>query len=257
MSPPRNFIGLEHENNITPAPPNGPRDEHGYTPTTPESSQSRKIYEKVVPEQNPLNRRAHGNDTPAMPDPSIDQMTPAHPDSSESLEDTTFTPAILKSTNSQSRHMGPSNMSAILESAESSSTALGLDSSDKFCFFYGSLMDSANIASVLDLAREPVLRAGRIQGYRTLMNGPFPALVRAENSTVCGMVLHMEDRSDVQDQITELCNLEGEDYERHRLSIRFEDGSLLWGWTFLWVGDEEGLEEGVWDFEAWRQRWNR
>ena len=49
-----------------------------------------------------------------------------------------------------------------------------VDRSDRLCFFYGSLMDSGHIASVLDLAKEPDLRPARIHGYRTMQKGPFP-----------------------------------------------------------------------------------
>ncbi|KAL8669980.1 MAG: hypothetical protein Q9168_005459 [Polycauliona sp. 1 TL-2023] len=134
-------------------------------------------------------------------------------------------------------------------------------SSDRLCFFYGSLMSSSTLACVLDLAQEPALTRAYIEGYRTMTNGPFPALVRGNNnsSTVCGMVYQLVgSRTDVQEQITELENLEGEDYARDRVRIRYdEDGRVEWGWTFIWVGDEEELEEGVWDFEEWRRRWGR
>ena len=148
-----------------------------------------------------------------------------------------------------------------LEPALAGMTASPDDSScDRLCFFYGSLISSSTLASVLHLAQEPNLTRAHIEGYRTIMNGPFPALVRGNNnsSTVCGMVYQLVgSRTDVQEQITELSNIEGEDYARHRVRIRFEDGRVEWGWTFIWVGDEEELEEGVWDFEEWRRRWGR
>ncbi|KAL8643511.1 MAG: hypothetical protein Q9226_008319, partial [Calogaya cf. arnoldii] len=126
---------------------------------------------------------------------------------------------------------------------------------DRLYLFYGSLMDSGNVASVLDLAKEPVLAPARIDGYRTMLYGPFPALVSADNSSVSGMVYRIENQADMKDHIAELENHEGEDYERYRVLIRFDDGSEEWGWTFLWVGDEKELQEGQWDFEAWKQRW--
>ena len=100
-------------------------------------------------------------------------------------------------------------------------------------------MDSGNVASVLDLAKEPVLRPARIDGYRTMLYGPFPALVRADNSSVYGMVYRMDSQADIKDQIAELENHEGEDNGRHRVLIRFEDGREEWGWTFVWDGDEK------------------
>ena len=132
-----------------------------------------------------------------------------------------------------------------------------VDHSDRLCFFYGSLMDSGHIASVLDLAKEPDLRHARIHGYRTMQKGPFPALVRANNSAVSGMVYRMDSEADVKDQIAELSNYEGKDYGRHRVPIRFQDGSLEWGWTFIWIGDEKELREGGWDLEAWQRLWGR
>ncbi|KAI4099066.1 MAG: hypothetical protein LQ339_006139 [Xanthoria mediterranea] len=101
-----------------------------------------------------------------------------------------------------------------------------VDHSDRHCFFYGSLMDSGHIASVLDLAKEPDLRPARIHGYRTMQKGPFPALVRANNSVVSGMVYRMDSEADVEDQIAGLSNYEGKSYGRHRVPIRFGDGSL-------------------------------
>lgn len=132
-----------------------------------------------------------------------------------------------------------------------------VDRSDRLCFFYGSLMDSGHIASVLDLAKEPDLRPARIHGYRTMQKGPFPALVRANNSAVSGMVYRMDGEADVKDQIAELSNYEGKDYGRHRVPIRFGDGSLEWGWTFIWIGDAKELREGAWDLEAWQRLWGR
>ena len=41
--------------------------------------------------------------------------------------------------------------------------------SDRLYFFYGSLMDSGNLAWILDLAKEPKLRPARIEGYRTML----------------------------------------------------------------------------------------
>ncbi|KAI4223472.1 MAG: hypothetical protein LQ349_007425 [Xanthoria aureola] len=140
---------------------------------------------------------------------------------------------------------------------EERSTRTSPDPSDRLCFFYGSLMDSGHIASVLDLVKEPDLRPARIHGYRTMQKGPFPALVRANNSAVSGMVYRRDSEADVEDQIAGLSNYEGESYGRHRVPIRFGDGSLEWGWTFIWIGDEKELREGAWDLEAWQRLWGR
>lgn len=135
---------------------------------------------------------------------------------------------------------------------------LDFDHPDSLCFFYGTLMDSGNIASVLDLTQEPKLTPAHIHGYRTMMNGPFPALVRAEQiSAVYGMVYRIEYQEEMKEQMAELENYEGEDYGRERVTLRFEKGPLRLGWTFIWVGDMKELEEGTWDFEAWKMRWGR
>ncbi|KAI4283572.1 MAG: hypothetical protein L6R38_002056 [Xanthoria sp. 2 TBL-2021] len=125
--------------------------------------------------------------------------------------------------------------------------------SNRVCFFYGSLMDKGNLASVLDLEQEPPLRPARIEGYRTMLWGPFPALLRADNSSVSGMVYRIGSQAEVEDQLTELSNIEGDDYGRHQVRIDYEDGSSEWGWTFIWVGDEKELHEGVFDLEDWRE----
>ncbi|KAL9035362.1 MAG: hypothetical protein Q9180_004904 [Flavoplaca navasiana] len=135
---------------------------------------------------------------------------------------------------------------------------LDFDHPDSLCFFYGTLMDSGNIASVLDLTEEPKLTPAHIHGYRTMMNGPFPALVPAEQSSaVYGMVYRIEYQEEMKEQIAELENYEGEDYGRERVPLRFEKGPLRLGWTFVWVGDKEELGEGTWDFEDWKTRWGR
>ena len=135
---------------------------------------------------------------------------------------------------------------------------LVFDHPDSLCFFYGTLMGSGNIASVLDLAEEPKLIPAHIHGYRTMMNGPFPALVRAgQSSTVHGMVYRIEYQEKMKEQITELENYEGEDYGRERISIWSDDGGCKCGWAFVWVGDMKELEEVTWDFDDWKLRWGR
>ncbi|KAL8911763.1 MAG: hypothetical protein Q9172_007615 [Xanthocarpia lactea] len=123
---------------------------------------------------------------------------------------------------------------------------------DRLYFFYGSLMDSGNVAWILDLAKEPKLRPARIEGYRTMLWGPFPALIRADNQSVSGVTYRVESHAEVERQVTELQNVEGEDYERERVRILYDDDSWEWGWTFVWRGDMTELREGVFDLETWR-----
>ncbi|KAL8788638.1 MAG: hypothetical protein Q9213_001566 [Squamulea squamosa] len=130
---------------------------------------------------------------------------------------------------------------------------LAIDDSDRLCFFYGSLMDSGNLAWVLGLGYEPYLRPANIDGYRTMLWGPFPALIRADSHTVFGMAYNIEVHAELTRQITGLHNYEGEHYGRHRVRIRYDDGSSDWGWTFLWQGDDKELKEGEFNLKAWRE----
>ncbi|KAL8729072.1 MAG: hypothetical protein Q9166_004989 [cf. Caloplaca sp. 2 TL-2023] len=152
----------------------------------------------------------------------------------------------------QQKHAQPMQHPESTADVEESST----DDSDRLCFFYGSLMDSGNLAWILGLANKPHLRPARIEGYRTMLWGPFPALIRAEDQSqsVSGATYQIESLAEVESQVEELQNLEGEDYERHRVRIRYDDGTSEWGWTFIWRGDEGELREGVFDLKAWRER---
>lgn len=45
----------------------------------------------------------------------------------------------------------------------------------RYCFFYGTLMDPATLARVLGLPDLPKLRPAKLAGYHTKLWGPYPA----------------------------------------------------------------------------------
>lgn len=117
---------------------------------------------------------------------------------------------------------------------------------DRLYFFYGSLMDSKNLASVLGLTEVPQLREARVEGYRTMLWNHYPALVRADDVMVNGMAYQIKTLAEVEGQVTRLQRYEGENYDRRMVRIEFKDGTVCSGWTFVWQGDEKELREGTW-----------
>ncbi|KAI4249446.1 MAG: hypothetical protein L6R42_008984 [Xanthoria sp. 1 TBL-2021] len=197
----------------------------------------------MAPHLTPEGLQDEQKSTPTSRDPSTSQMAHARAqwhDQRPAEKTSSVRPHQLPSPGQQ-----PEPMAGMKEQHPNESNGV--------CFFYGSLMDKGNLASVLDLAQEPALRPARIEGYRTMLWGPFPALLRADNSAVSGMVYRIGSQADMEHQFTELANIEGEDYARHRVRIEYEDGSSEWGWTFIWVGDEKELHEGVFDLKDWRE----
>ena len=119
-------------------------------------------------------------------------------------------------------------------------------------FFYGSLMDEGQLASVLNLDSPPALRPASVVGYSIKMWGPFPALIEAPTGNVVSGVVY-----EVQEGVHEewLVNHETNAYRCTRCDIKLgEGGEMISGKTFVWADEpDEGLSEGSFDFEAWKK----
>ncbi|KAJ5840531.1 uncharacterized protein N7525_005719 [Penicillium rubens] len=65
---------------------------------------------------------------------------------------------------------------------------------DKYCFFYGTLMDPDILSKVLRSSKPlPIMRPARITGYEIKLWGPYPALVDDKplhpvDGMVCGLL---------------------------------------------------------------------
>ena len=65
---------------------------------------------------------------------------------------------------------------------------------DKYCFFYGTLMDPDILSKVLRSSKPlPIMRPARITGYEIKLWGPYPALIDDKplhpvDGMVCGLL---------------------------------------------------------------------
>ncbi|KAL8894931.1 MAG: hypothetical protein Q9192_003955 [Flavoplaca navasiana] len=123
--------------------------------------------------------------------------------------------------------------------------------SDRIYFFYGNLMDANKLASVLGLKEEPKLRMARVEGFRTGFWGQHPALVRSDDEVfVQGMAYRIGSFDEVDDQVAKLKRYQGDRYRRRMVDIEFKDGSSEYGWTFVWAGNVEELQQGTLNIKA-------
>ena len=100
-------------------------------------------------------------------------------------------------------------------------------------FFYGSLMDSRRLASILGLPVEPHLRPASIEGYRAKLWGLYPALVHEKYHITHGMAYDFPSHDELESQVSKLETYETDNYERHGVMINYEDGTRKLGWTFI------------------------
>lgn len=122
-------------------------------------------------------------------------------------------------------------------------------------FFYGSLMFPRMLQHVLDLPELPELKPAHIVGLHLKVWGPYPALVEGEpGEIVKGMAYEVQ----TPEQKDKLAKYETECYQTMDYFIRVsgEEESVL-GTTFVWNGDADELDEGVFDVESWEKRMGR
>jgi len=120
-------------------------------------------------------------------------------------------------------------------------------------FFYGSLMDGQQLAGVLRLDFQPVLRPASIVGYSIKMWGPYPALIDGPAGNVVNGVVY-----EVQEEVHEkwLAYYETDAYRCTRCGIKLgAGGEVITGKTFVWAddADDEDLSVGSFDLGAWKR----
>jgi hypothetical protein len=116
-------------------------------------------------------------------------------------------------------------------------------------FFYGSLMNPTVAQAILRLPHVPVLRPGKIYGFKKRMWGAFPALVRSEGHEVQGVTFEMQD----EQQFRRLQHYETSSYCWCYCDIETEDGSIIKGGrTFRWAGHPDSSELEDVDFDMHR-----
>ncbi len=109
-------------------------------------------------------------------------------------------------------------------------------------FFYGTLTDAATLARVLRLPGPPELQPAHIIGYRTAYWGPYPALLDGPTGAIVEGKAYV-----VQTPLEEerLKAYETDRYESRSCLIRFQDGSQVLGYTFVWNADIAELEDAT------------
>lgn len=121
-------------------------------------------------------------------------------------------------------------------------------------FFYGSLMFPRMLQHVLDLPELPELKPAEIVGLHMKVWGPYPALVNGESGEVVkGMAYEVEGG----EQKEKLARYETECYRTRPIYINLYGEEKILGTTFVWNGDADELDEGVFDVTSWEKRMNR
>ncbi|RDL36417.1 Uncharacterized protein BP5553_05769 [Venustampulla echinocandica] len=115
-----------------------------------------------------------------------------------------------------------------------------------FMFFYGSLMDSEVLQSVLSLQDTPTVAKGVIKGFSMKMWGIYPTIIPNNEGDISGTVWKV----DLESHFLRLQEYETGAYTWCFCDIELEDGELLRGCrTFCWAGEanSKDLEEGSFD----------
>ena len=121
-------------------------------------------------------------------------------------------------------------------------------------FFYGTLMDPETLMKVLNLKERPELRPASIVGYHTKLWGLYPALFRGPcNAVVQGMVYEIH----TQEQVQLLQDYETGRYVKTACRIKLDDGSSVYGRTFIWgESNRDEVHEGVFDLKTYQMETN-
>ncbi|KAL0566284.1 hypothetical protein V5O48_015732 [Marasmius crinis-equi] len=121
------------------------------------------------------------------------------------------------------------------------------DMTSKLLFFYGTLRLPHVLKEVLNLEETPTLLDASIRGFTLRMWGPYPALVRAEDTatatTIKGKTWSVHEERHLQ----RLVQYETENYRLAKVDIIMEDTSTTPGYTFVWNSYPEELEDGCFD----------
>ncbi|KAF4635697.1 hypothetical protein G7Y89_g2384 [Cudoniella acicularis] len=119
-------------------------------------------------------------------------------------------------------------------------------------FFYGSLMDTEVLQSVLGLPDRPAIVKGEIKGFSMKMWGIYPTIIRSEEGKISGTVWKVDSES----EFLRLQDYETDAYTWCLCDIEQEDGAVLHGCrTFCWAGDANSrdLSDGSFDLARYQK----
>lgn len=121
----------------------------------------------------------------------------------------------------------------------------GLSLAKELYFFYGSLMYPRMIQHSLGHSEMLELKPAEVVGLRVKMLGPYPALVDGEPGVVVRGVAYDVEGAGHKEK---LANYETECYRTRQVLISTdgEEGQVLCT-TFVWNGDPDELDEGMFD----------
>jgi gamma-glutamylcyclotransferase (GGCT)/AIG2-like uncharacterized protein YtfP len=126
-------------------------------------------------------------------------------------------------------------------------TTEGPDLQVEYYFFYGTLMDRAVLARILQQPHRPEIYPASINGWQCQMWGEYPALVLGSDYTVRGMAYEVRSPRE-RDRLT---SYETDAYKLQNCLIEFELGRSVRGRTFVWNGDTGLLRQGTFDLKDW------
>ena len=113
-------------------------------------------------------------------------------------------------------------------------------------------MRQSILAEVIGSEENPVLHRAKIFGYKMMMWGPYPALVRdKDNAVIEGAAFHVENEA----QARRLQRYETSAYAPKSCRIHFESRTEqkdAAGWTFVWDQSLNELSEGQFDVQSFR-----
>lgn len=120
-------------------------------------------------------------------------------------------------------------------------------------FFYGTLTRPSILAEVIGSEEKPVLHRAKIFGYKMMMWGPCPALIRDEgNAVIEGSAFKVENEAEAQC----LQRYETSAYAPKSCRIHFENEAEqkdAAGWTFVWHRSLSELSEGQFNIQSFQR----
>lgn len=119
----------------------------------------------------------------------------------------------------------------------------------EFYFFYGTLMDPATLAKVLQLPFRPELYPAKIVGYSCKLWGPYPAMVDGPPRAIAyGMTYEVQS----SEEADRLQAYETHNYRPRGCTIELQNGKEVGGKVFMWRADKSLLKGGVFDLKDWQ-----
>lgn len=121
-------------------------------------------------------------------------------------------------------------------------------------FFYGTLMDRAVLAAVLERAPPRPARSATLAGYRRVFRAgaSYPVLVPATGEEVVGVAVEGLGEGDGR----RLEAFEGSDYRLREMPVRLAHGGVVPAWMFM-PKPEVPAASTAWTLADWRRRYRR